>query len=67
MLSLVKINLTHENGSPRFNLTNQDNLISDSELDKMLSEAHQLPFGDVLLEYLRLLKMPCTVTYTTVG
>jgi hypothetical protein len=26
-------------------------------LDKILSEAHQLPFGDVLLEYLRLLKM----------
>lgn len=52
-----KINLlTHKNGSPIFNLTNQNNLISDIELTKILNEAHQLPFGDVLLEYLRLLK-----------
>lgn len=52
-----KINLiTHKDGNPRFNLTNQDNLISDDELAKILSEAHQLPFGDILLEYLILLK-----------
>jgi hypothetical protein len=52
-----KINLiTHENGSPRFNVTNQDNLISDDELTKILTEAHPLPFGDVLLEYLILMK-----------
>jgi hypothetical protein len=52
-----KINLlTHTNGAPIFNLTNQNNLISDSELNKILTEAHQLPFGDVLLEYLRLIK-----------
>lgn len=52
-----KINLlTHRNGSPRFNLTNQDNLIGEDELQRILTEAHQLPFGDVLLEYLRLLK-----------
>lgn len=52
-----KINLlTHSNGNPRFNLTNPENLISDDELTKILSEAHQLPFGDVLLEYLILMK-----------
>lgn len=52
-----KINLlTHKDGSPIFNLTNQDNLISDEELLKILAEAHQMVFGDVLLEYLRLLK-----------
>lgn len=52
-----KINLlTHKDGNPRFNLTNQDNLISDEELARILNEAHQLPFGDILLEYLRLLK-----------
>lgn len=52
-----KINLiTHENGNPRFNVTNQDNLISDEEMEKILTEAHQIPFGDVLLEYLILLK-----------
>jgi len=52
-----KINLiTHDNGSPRFNVTGQDKLISDEEMDRILTEAHQLPFGDVLLEYLILLK-----------
>lgn len=52
-----KINLlTHVDGSPRFNLTNQTNLISDDELNTILTTAHQLPFGDILLEYLKLLK-----------
>lgn len=52
-----KINLlTHENGTPRFNLTNQDNLISDDELANILENAHQLAFGDVQLVYLKLLK-----------
>lgn len=57
-----KINLiTHDGGAPRYNVTNQTNLISDEELAKILAPeieggAHRLPFGDVLLEYLRLLK-----------
>lgn len=52
-----KINLiTHADGSPRFNITNQDNLISDDELANILDQAHQLPFGDVLLQYLILMK-----------
>lgn len=52
-----KINLiTHENGTPRFNVTGQDELINDDEMERILTEAHQLPFGDVLLEYLILLK-----------
>lgn len=52
-----KINLiTHKEGSPRFNVTDQNNLITDDELAKILEEAHQVPFGDVLIEYLKLLK-----------
>jgi hypothetical protein len=52
-----KINLiTHKEGSPRFNVTDQNGLISDDELAKILDEAHQVPFGDVLIEYLKLLK-----------
>lgn len=52
-----KINLlTHKDGSPRFNLTNQDNLISDDEMGRILDEAHQMVFGDVLLTYLKLFK-----------
>jgi hypothetical protein len=52
-----KINLlTHKNGTPRFNLMNQDNMISDSEILSILENAHPLPFGDLLVEYLKLLK-----------
>ena len=52
-----KINLlTHKDGNPRFDLTNQDNLISDDEMQNILDSAHQLAFGDIVLEYLRLLK-----------
>jgi hypothetical protein len=52
-----KINLiTHKEGSPRFNVTDQNGLITDDELAKILDEAHQVPFGDVLIEYLKLLK-----------
>ena len=52
-----KINLlTHKDGYPRFNLTNQDNLIGDDELLKILETAHPLPFGDLLVQYLKLLK-----------
>ena len=51
-----KINLfTHKDGAPRITL-NQENLISDEELKRMMEESHQLPFGDVLLDYLKLLK-----------
>lgn len=52
-----KVNiLTHENGNPNFNLTNPDDLISEEELARILSEGHQLPFGDILLQYLILVK-----------
>jgi len=51
-----KINLlTHKEGAPTININNDD-LISSDELKIILKDAHQLPFGDVLLEYLRLLK-----------
>lgn len=52
-----KINLlTHDGGSPRFILNNQDNHISDDELKKILEKAHPLAFGDLLLEYLELMR-----------
>ena len=52
-----KINLlTHKDGTPRFNLTNQDDLFSDDEILKAITTAHPLPFGDVLVQYLILLK-----------
>ena len=51
-----KINLLTHKGSPAFNLTNQDDLISSDELLKILKDAHALPFGDILIEYLKLLE-----------
>jgi hypothetical protein len=52
-----KINLiTHKDGSPRFNVLNQEDLISDEEMSRILAEAHPLPFGDILIQYLKLLK-----------
>lgn len=52
-----KINLlTHENGNPRFNLTDQDELISEKEMSRILEKAHPMVFGDLLIEYLELFK-----------
>jgi hypothetical protein len=48
-----KINLlTHKNGSPIFNLTNQDNLISDDELSNILENAHPISFGDIMVKWM---------------
>jgi hypothetical protein len=48
-----KINLlTHRDGSPNFSLSNPDTLITDDEMDKILKDAHPLPYGDLLVEFL---------------
>lgn len=52
-----KINLlTHENGSPRFQLNDQKDMISPEEMVKILDKAHPMVFGDMLIEYLELFK-----------
>jgi hypothetical protein len=51
-----RINLLTHKGSPSFKLLGQENLISDEEMVTILKTAHQVPFGDILLEYLILLK-----------
>jgi hypothetical protein len=57
-----KINLLTYNGSPNFNLTERDLVnsttpyITDDEMNTILSTAHPLVFGDVLLEYLKALR-----------
>ena len=57
-----KINLITYNGSPNFNVTQRDLLnsttpyITDDELNNILTTAHPLVFGDVLLEYLKALR-----------
>jgi len=50
-----KINLlTHKNGSPRFRLNDQDSMITDKEIQKIIKDAHPLVFGDNLVEFLKL-------------
>ena len=50
-----KINLiTHNIG--RFNLTDRDDLISDKAMDEIINKAHQLPYGDILIEFLEIFR-----------
>ena len=50
-----KINLlTHKNGSPRFALNDQEENITEKELQRIIIEAHPLVFGDKLIEYEKL-------------
>lgn len=51
-----KINLlTHADGNPRFNLMNQDDQVSNDEILNILQNAHPLVYGDLLIQYLKLL------------
>ena len=49
-----KINLlTHANGSPRFKLNDQESMLTDKEIQKIINEAHPLVYGDTLIEFLK--------------
>lgn len=47
-----KINLISHRDKNYFNLTDQDELIKESDLDTIMSQLHQLPYGDILLDVL---------------
>lgn len=47
-----KINLLSNNGDPHFNISDKNESISDEEMLKILDKAHQLPYGDILCEFL---------------
>lgn len=51
-----KINLLSHIGIPRFDLTNQQSLITDTELDNILKNTQPLVYGDLLLEFINLVK-----------
>lgn len=52
-----KINLlTHEGGNPRFELNNQDDMISEETMREIIEKAHPMVYGDLLIEYLNLFK-----------
>lgn len=49
-----KINLIGSDGE--YNVTDRDELITDEEMKKIIDKAHQLPYGDVLVEFLTLFR-----------
>lgn len=49
-----KINLIGSDSRDKFNLDSPEELISDEEVDRFVREAHQVPFGDKLIEFLRI-------------
>lgn len=51
-----KINLISNDAKEGFNVTDSKDLITDEEMKKIIEKAHQLPYGDVLVEFLTLLK-----------
>lgn len=50
-----KINLISTNGDPCVNISDVNEGISDEEMIKVINEAHNLPYGDVLVRFLYLL------------
>ena len=50
-----KINLiTHNSG--RFRLTDREDLINDDAMNEIIEKAHQLPYGDILVKFLDILR-----------
>ena len=51
-----KINFISHDGEHTFNLTDPKQLISDDEQQKINNEAHPIVYGDILVEFLQLVK-----------
>lgn len=49
------INLISTVGTPEFNVSDVNESISDEEMAKIIETAHQLPYGDKLVDFLKLL------------
>lgn len=49
------INILSHKGIDNFNLVDSNELITDDEYAKIIEKAHQLPFGDTLIELLNIL------------
>lgn len=48
-----QINLIGNNAKQYFDTTNNEDMISEEEMKKIISQAHVLPYGDVLVEFLK--------------
>jgi len=50
------INLLSHDSLTKFNLSDPDSLITDKEFQKIILEAHALPYGDILIKFLEVFK-----------
>jgi hypothetical protein len=48
-----RINLLSHDSKEYFNMGDRKDLISDDEMEKILKQAHELPYGDVLVSFLK--------------
>lgn len=51
-----RINIISHKDENSFKLTNNKTLIDENEMDEIMSKLHQLPYGDILVEYLNILR-----------
>ncbi len=51
-----KINLLTHNSTQNYKLTDNENLITDEELNKIFETGHPLVYGDLLIEFLKIMK-----------
>lgn len=49
-----KINLISHQSQTPFRVNNEEHLIADDEMQKIIDAAHQLPYGDILVQFLQL-------------
>ena len=50
-----KINIISNKDENRFNVTDQESLIKEEELDEIMSKLHQIPHGDTLIKLLEII------------
>ena len=51
-----KVNIISHKDVNSFNLTDKNELIKTSEMDDIMSKLHQLPYGDVLVKMLNIIR-----------
>lgn len=51
-----KINLLGNNSKTPFNTHDKKELITDTEMQKIIDKAHELPYGDILVDFLNLFR-----------
>lgn len=58
-----KINLLGNNSKTPFNTYDKKELITDEEMQKIINKAHELPYGDILVEFLNLFRKAFVTHY----